>query len=749
MDFIDSINMETLIICSKNDKKMINELHILKPIKVMTMDEFIKNYFYDYNENAIIYLMNEYKINYEIAKEYIDNTYYVNDIKYGVNKLDFLVDLKHKLIDNNLLIYNSLFIDYLRRVNIIIYDIEMDQFYLDLFKGFKYQIIKREYQNYNHVVYKFDTTEDEVYFVVNEICKLIDMGISPKKIKLANVNSDYYNMVNRIFSLYNLKVNINYSSLLISYNIVKEFIKRYKSNEDIREILEDINDNSTIYHELVKVLNEYLIYDNKELLIYKIEHATINNCSYDLGIDLIDYLDYQSNTDEYVFLVGFNEGLIPKYYKDDLYITDNVCELVKLDTTKILNKKLETKILNNLGDIKNLTITYKNSDYKKSYYPSNLVNHYKVDDISINKDITYSTLYDKIRLVKMYDEYYKYGNIMDDFGLLNSNYKINYNSYDNRYTGINSKMDKLSLSYSKLNIYNKCAFRYYLANVLKLDIFDENFSTVIGNMVHFVMEEALKNNENDIDKFVNIFLQDKVLSKKEKFFLDKYIISIKELLNQVILEKEYGLFDHSKYEEKIDIKISDNIYFTGIIDKVLYYNANNHTYIALVDYKTGNDDISLKYLENGIDIQLPIYLYLSKYLGLDNLIYVGFYLQKLNINKKDYRLVGYTNSDEEIIPIIDNNYSNSKIIKGLKTNKDGSFSKNAKILSNDEINEIINKTETIIKDTINNILNNKFDINPKVDGDDYIGCEYCKFKDICFKTYNDIVKINATKEVGE
>ena len=73
-------------------------------------------------------------------------------------------------------------------------------------------------------------------------------------------------------------------------------------------------------------------------------------------------------------------------------------------------------------------------------------------------------------------------------------FKIDYNSYDNRYSLINRVMDKLTLSYSKMQIYNKCAFRYYLSDILKLDIFQENFSTVmLWKSVYLIMIWIMKN----------------------------------------------------------------------------------------------------------------------------------------------------------------------------------------------------------------------------------------------------------------
>jgi len=93
---------------------------------------------------------------------------------------------------------------------------------------------------------------------------------------------------------------------------------------------------------------------------------------------------------------------------------------------------------------------------------------------------------------------------------------------------------------------------------------------------------------------------------------------------------------------------------------------------------------------------------------------------------------------------MDQNYDNSKIIKGMRVSKDGTFSRNAKVLSSEEIEKIMHITKNLIESTIENIKNNQFNINPKKDYDKIIGCEYCQFKDICFVKNKDYQKITET-----
>ena len=679
---------------------------------------------------------------------YIKNLYYIENKKYNVKKLDFLVELKSQLDDNNLLIYNENFKKYLEEVDVIVYGIRLGKYELNILKNINYKYIDKQNNRYEHDIYYFDSMEEEVEYVILNICKLLDNGINVKNIKITNVDSSYYNTLVRIGSLFGLKINIPYSSKITSFPYIKNFINLYQEY-GLEYAIDHIDKDDKLYDILISTINKYIKYDSKELILYKLENTFVNSYKYDNGIEIINYLDYVSNDEDYIFMIGFNDGFVPNSYKDIDYIADNIKDLVCIDTTKDKNIYLREDILNAIHNIKNLIITYKLRDTKRSFYPSSLCVNFNVIKGEIDSNVCYSEKYYKIKLARSIDDYIKYGYKNSEMDNLYNNFKINYNSYNNQYSLISRVMDRLTLSYSKMQIYNKCAFRYYLSEILKLDIFEENFSTVIGSMVHYVMEKCLSNNDMNMDRYVLEYLGDRNFTNKEKFFLEKYKACIKGLIEQVMLEREYSSFDKAMYEKKIDVDYGNNIKFTGIIDKILYKEDNDNTYIALIDYKTGNDDISLKYLKYGLNIQLPIYLYLSNYLNFRKILYSGFYLQKFNIVDKDYRLVGYSNSDRDILSIMDNNFNNSKIIKGMKTLKDGAFSSYTKVLNNEEIDRIKTITKEKIEEVINNIKNNRFYINPKVDGDKNIGCDFCKFRDICFVKKKDFVEITEEKFGGD
>ena len=90
----------------------------------------------------------------------------------------------------------------------------------------------------------------------------------------------------------------------------------------------------------------------------------------------------------------------------------------------------------------------------------------------------------------------------------------------------------------------------------------------------------------------------------------------------------------------------------------------------------------------------------------------------------------------------------SNVIKSMKLKKDGNFSSFAKVLNDDEINNLIKLTDKKINDAIGGICNGNFDINPKSAYGKNLGCQYCEYKDICYVKKHDEMEINPFSDLS-
>ena len=751
---LEKLMNNDLIITSRYKKisilKSLNKEKKLLNLKFKTKDELIKLLLGTYDEKAIYYLIKKYNYKFLVAKTILENFNY--DEK-----------LNQELIDNNLIIKEN--INYNR---VVVIGEVLDPFILDLLKDKEIIYLNDEINNYDHPVYEFDTIEEEVNFVCIEIIKKLN-EFNINKIKLVNVNEDYYLILKRMFKFYNIPINLNEKKELYGLIEVQEFIKEVFETKDIESSLNKIKD-VDIKNTIISICNKYYTFDDIDIVLYcikeEIKNYKLNNNKLKNAVEIIDINDVSD--ENYNFIMSFNQGILPKIYKDEDFISDKEKKKLNIFTSTELNKIEIDLVKRIIKNNKNITLSYKLKSSFNDYYKSSLIEE---DVIKIKSNIySYSNIYNKILLTKKLDNLVKYNKYEPDLDLLYTSYKdIPYLKYDNSYNSIDKDLlykyldNELVLSYSSIDNYYKCAFRYYISNILKLNNYEDTFMIYVGNLFHYILSICFNDNF-DFEKEFNNYIKDKIFKSSEEFFINKLKENLKYVIDLIKYQDTYSNLNDSLYETRVNIEKNLNIKvrFTGVIDKLKYKVNNDKTIVAIIDYKTGNNSINLNNIIYGIDMQLPIYLLLTLNSNLKNISFAGFYLQKIiNGNvlyqkgkdseeelRKQYRLDGFSNSDTTILQELDNNYFDSNVIKGMKVSKNG-FYAYSKVLNNEQIEKLLAIVTKKINESIDNILNSNFSINPKKIGKDLRGCEFCKFKDLCFKKEEDIVYLDEVnyKEV--
>lgn len=785
------IKEEGLLIIPKILKKKVlkrfDELEYLIPLKIITKDEFVKKMTFTYDERALLYLCDKYDYEASICKILLENMRYVSHDNYNGTKLNDLYALKKELFDKNLIKEDKLFQKSVVGKRIYLYGFDkLDNFLKKILQGYNYEVIDDFDNEYSlPVVHEAQTLEEEVDFVFNQIGQLITDGVAINKIKIVNYSDKYSNVFHKLAKFYNLVIEDKGFSLmgteiaqdyLYNLNLTKSFV------ETMAIIKEKYNDNSEIalknINSLLNISNKYNSYleefsFNRIISFVQMEMKStkviINN--YRDKIELLDLNYNLFDDDDYVFLIGFNQNELPKLYKDEDYLEDTLkCEL-GLETSSVRNKNEREKVLAFVKHVKNLVISYPLKHLSNNYYPSSMIseNGFGVEPCTLSKK-NYSMIYAKIKLTNYLDDFIKYGTVNPNLSLYYSNYKIDYLTYDNKFSGINvNKLikrlnNKLILSYSAINNYNKCHFRYYLDNILKINKYEETFQIKVGNLFHYLLSICFKDNfdlDKEWEQYVsNLNLNDKemvlLIKLKEEFIL--IIQFVRNLHQETFLTN--CLMEHKIYIDKSVTGMA--VSFMGVIDKLMYREKDGETLVSIIDYKTGNPDISLTKVAYGIDMQLPLYWYLVK---MGNLVekpaFVGFYLEKIlhgelkRDNKKAYqdvkldnlKLVGYSTVDKLRLERFDPTYENSKIIRGMKVKQDGEFMYYTKTLDDDILDKLVQFIDKIIEKNRDDILAGKFEINPKQIGLELVGCNYCKYKDICYRRNEDIVKLEEYRDL--
>lgn len=777
---IENIKDNTLIICEnaykENILKKMSLGHLFLNVKFLTKKEFLEKYLFKVSDEGLYFIVNKYNIKIDIAKMYLDNLYYIQDKKYNNRKLDFLVEILNTLKENNLIIYDDSFKNFLKGYNLLVLGYNyLETFEENIFQSLNANIINNIPLYEINKVYEFVSIEDEIEYTLKEISKLLENKVDINNIKITGINEEYYIPLSRIAKFYNIPINIPKSSTLYSNPITKEFLKYYASS--LEEAYNNIKDkNPIIVNKIINIVNKYTFEEDKlkvkDFIINDFKKAKINNFNLKNYVEILD-LNYPYE-DEYVFLLNLNMGSIPYIVKDESYITDNIKDLTGMKKVNVINKEIKESIINKIKSIKNLSLSYKKKSNNSNYYASPIINDLHLEIINPSDDITcsYSSILDKLKYASSLDAYNKYGTLNDNINAYKSAYNIPYKEFNNKFKGINPEdlkvalKGELKLSYSTLNNYSKCAFRYYLANILHIDKYEDKFEAFIGSIFHDVLENCLTGSR-DVETEVESYIKksNRQISIKEKFFINKVKEDIKFTVDALKEKASYITMDKALYEQNIIIDKSTNDLkrsFIGFVDKIIYEENTNHTLVSIIDYKTGYVDIELKYLEYGLSMQLPIYLYLVKKGNLfNNPIFVGFYLQMIlnkefPINpKKSYeeqrkdslKLNGYSIDDKEYLERFDSSYEHSNLIKSMAVKNDGNFYSYTKVLSSEDIDKIIDLTEGVVNNTLYEITKGNFPINPKKIGNNNVGCEFCKFKDICYKTENDFVLLEEKDKI--
>ena len=770
MDF--TIKDNSLIICPNQTKtKILKELSQTKKlvnIKFMTKEEYKKIYYFSYDDKSLAYLIKKYNYNIDVARVYINNLYAIDENKtYKSPKLNFLKDLKKELIREGLLIYNNTYKEYLKTKNIIVkneYNLEK---YEEEMLGIKEEHVPEK--TITAPVVECNTLEEEVNQVCLEIINLLKKGADINKIYLTNVSTDYLYTIKSLFSFYHIPININFNYSIYSTKVVKDYL-------NTKELDLENKDKKSINKKLINILSDLSFLDEnskeyKILLTDKLKNTFTSPVNLKNAITIKDLYKESFNDDEYVFVLGFNQDELPKMEKDISYITDKEKDEVSLYKTDYLNKRNKNNLVYILSNIKNLYLSYKLTSPFKSYYKSSLITDLSLNIIKPKLDsYNSSNIYNELRLASYLDLYHLYGEKNKDLSKLYTHYQIPYKTYSNVFTGINNDEYltnlpyPLKLSYTSLNAYSECKFKYYIRHVLKLEPYTDTFQTYIGSMYHYILSVYKKTNFNFEEEYQK-YLEKRDLSLKEKLLLiriKKDLLKLIDILNKHDLITGYN---DAYYEKKIDIDLKKkvSVIFTGSIDKIMYYQNIEDTYFSIIDYKTGSIDTHIEPMKYGLHMQLPVYLYLIHYSkAIKSPIFTGIYYQNILFNyptwskdiekvKKDqYLLQGYSTDDISILSRFDSTYEKSEYIKSMSYNEEKGFGTYAtkKVLSNDTLYDLLDYTKNYISKETDNILSADFTINPKVYSNVNISCAFCSFKDICYMKEKDLVYLEKQNDLS-
>lgn len=786
-------NDNIVIITPSNVKtellKYISNHKLIKNIKFYSLEELRDNLDYHYKEETLYYISNKYNIILENSKIIMDNLYYIDiNNNYNNDKLNLLKEIKLDLIKNDYIINNEMFKPFFYEKKVYLYNCyQLNNYYVKLLKN-NFEVIETDVDLTKMInVNEFNTLEEEIVWCASEITGLLNKGSNINNIKINTLSSDYTSTIKRVFKQFKIPLNLNSKHPLCSYDLSKYFVDLLNQDFSLEEALVTVNEayqidgsNQRIFNSITDFVNTYNLLnltkeDILKLYKYHSENTYIKVNNYNNVVEEIDIMSSFITADTYVFVLGLNQDILPQTVSDNDYLSDSEKELLDIETSLQINEVNKNNLINKIYQIKNIFISYKLKSAFNKFVPSSILNQMNIK-LSYPKYEFINKNYNDYLLAKHLDNYVKYKANCEELDELY--YQDNkYNTYDNRYTSINVKQlhnyldNNLNISYSSLETFYKCPFRYYLDNIIRVNKYEQDsISIIVGNLVHYILSVGLDKNEIEIENLINDYLNNLQLETTNKnfFYRNKYKKEILKLIAIIKEQLDRSSFHNTLFEEKFSIIKDDDIKVTikGFIDKIMTFEDNNNTYVIVVDYKTGTIHSDFNYVIYGLNMQLLIYLYLIKNSNkIKNVKVAGMYWQNImkdllpaskdkNYNSllfDSYRLDGYTLEDTKVLEYIDHNYLNGSYLKTIKTKKDGSFYNYSKVLNNDEIDKLLELVESNIENAIKKILKANFNIKPIRIGsemlNDITGCRYCKNYDICYKKNSDILNLKENKDL--
>lgn len=462
----------------------------------------------------------------------------------------------------------------------------------------------------------------------------------------------------------------------------------------------------------------------------------------------------------YVYLVGVNETIVPKQYKDTGILLDQDHQILNLPDLTYQIGLSQNNILKALNsNISFIAICFSNATIdgqpllESSLYIQ-LKQMFKFTNIDISNNYLHHSLKDKLYLLGGQDINCKSLN------------KIitHYKQTNNQPTNLTVPIFSTHLSASKLETYNSCPYKYYNQYGLKIYPFKQPLfqTNEIGTIVHYVLEKTkslfsdyqcanqidFEDLKKRINNHIDAYILENNLTKRLSYGTNNYIIQMlkHDLFNTIIvLNNQMKVSDFKTIGNEVDINREySNFNISGIVDRIDQYEQ----YLKVIDYKSSNKDLDISLAIQGFNIQMLLYLdTLTNQMKLDKGALLYFNTKKRILSStlkitaeessdnffKQYKMNGYVN--ENVITEIDNSFEReSAIIKAKFVKKDDCYKGN--ILNNYSFERLLAYVNKHIEQLYQELSQGNIGICPKGSDDTAIHtkvnpCNYCNYHSLC------------------
>lgn len=720
----------TIVVTSNDIKHQILRYRldhqIIDNLKIMTDQEFEQMFCFSSNPELLVYLINHNpwasgKLKVDVAKQLEVAVHLIAWQEMSEHPLyEYVCQLVAKgLVQAAPPLPNYSFVFYLPRLSDLILGVTAVDYPL----ATKQSYLINEYNYYL----------DEIEAVIEQIAKLIDNGLSFEQIHLI-APSDYHQLINQVASSYRLPIKGENKLPLLAHADGLRVLEQLKQGVEVElETVEPL-----LIEAVIEIVNNYAKFERSaviDLIIADFENQTVTLNKSD-GLEIKGRIDsrytQQNFKNDYFFILGnYQDGLVS--YELDTNIVEDQYR-TKLLTTDAHNKIEDSLLYNILNNAQNLFVSYAKKLLDKEVTLAN--NLSGCERASHGQLLTseFSQASDQLRFARANYIRETFNQKTAVYDSLNNHYKIDY--ADNQFTSINREYDSLKLSYTSINDYYKCGYRFYLGHVLRIKNgkFDSR-KVLIGNIVHFVLENIESFSDltsASIKTIIAGYARENNIEVTvlEQLYFDKFSTYLEAVCVYMKQEELNSGFTNIDREMSFEMELASNVTLVGKIDKVLSKIEGDNLFVEIYDYKTGSLNIDISGVEYGLNMQNLIYFLLIQ----------DYYKNEVG----EEVLAGtYQHQIKQKLLYDDQELLDTMKIKGYsKLKHDNVFKRTEKIISEQEIEELTTKVADKVAGAATAITNNQFPINPKIIKGKNESCGFCPYASICNKSINDYQFLN-------
>ncbi|MDY2727959.1 MAG: PD-(D/E)XK nuclease family protein [Candidatus Onthovivens sp.] len=765
-----------ILICPNELKPLFLNKKSAKPalnFKFIDLKTVQKGLFGEIDKRAVPLGMRLVNSNYLVIKKYISYIQKGFDVSKNTEISKFYSLLKSNdfiYIDNE---YPKLFLN--KSIYIIGYSKESNEIkhVLELIKpkDVTYLSFADVLNNYSCNLFEFERIQDEINTAFISIMDLLKKGVNPADIILITDICNNFFFLNTYANEYKIPLNFSTSKTLYDLPLSKK-IENNISSLTYNQ-LSDFDDGSNEY-KLIK--SEIEFYDILNLPLrstnYKsiLKTTKINETSSYEGITVTDKLIFDDS--KYIFVTNVDNSFFIRVEKNNDLLDDIDKEEGLIDSSNINNIFYSEMYKSFLNFSNKVWLSYSKISSGGSENPSYFFSHqYDKNDFEkhikkIESDHGFSKSIEKANYSHLIYLYNNYGIANKNYFAYKKTFK-DLQTYDYKFKKFSyyNDLKDYKISYSNMNIFYECPFKFFCSKVLKLDDFEDNFYSKAGNLVHEIYESLYKESfdfDNELERCMSHYNFD----SREEIFLGKIIFNAKNIAKELIDYKRNSLISDTKAEQSIIVKSKSGHLIYGKIDSILIAKYEDVSAIQIIDYKTGSVENPTLNNEFGLNLQLPIYAYLldkssiySQYV-LSGSYYIkimdaGVKYCPIDCQTGDFIYLkhplksGITLENAEVAsffePLLEKN-SKSERVSNLK------FSQKTKSLIGNvsDFNFLHDSVDETSKKFIPSMLDQFFDffIDEYSQGNfsispfystfsDDTACRFCNFKDVCFKKRKD------------